>query len=122
MDIFLLYIWTRLDAFSFILGLGLLLTSLAALACLFFIDLHRHGSEDELRLAANAKRRAKQLVFLAVVFGLLCAALPTKKDVALIVAGTATYRAITSERGSKIASAFADYIEREAISILEKKK
>ena len=49
-------------------------------------------------------------------------AIPTSKDVAIIIAGTATYRMVTSERGSRLADAFTKYVEQKALDYLESKK
>ena len=113
MDIFLLYLWTRLDALhGMLMGLVLFTGAMGVTAALVYAI---EDKELALRIARIAGITFGALLPLVII-------LPTQKDVALIVAGTATYRAITSERGSRLSAAFADYIEREALRVLERKK
>lgn len=133
MDIFLMYIWTRIDALKGALvmfGGGLLLAAvMITIAAYMFCsgpywadtreDREREKNEAQA-MRARLLRYPRWLIPLGLLVFAANVALPSRTDVAIIVAGTAAYRVATSDRANKVTAAFAEYIEREALAILEK--
>lgn len=122
-DIFLLYIWTRLDAVNGV-AFGLMLVSGMAVAIcgvtyLMAVD-SGYGSDDK------SLPMAKRAVSIAwkVCVGSLAVLLvtPNSKDVVLIMGGSAVLEAARSEPAKRIASKSAEAVEKLLGEYLEKGK
>lgn len=90
MDIFLLYLFTRLDSLGKLLAvtasLGIVLSIIATVSyCIWYADYS--GSLSFERLNLGAKKVCKGLIISTIVLALLSVATPSKKDVVFIVAG-----------------------------------
>lgn len=101
MELFLLYLWLKLDFFGLVL-------------CLFFmVGLLIYGFSWIIRTgpcyfdkASQIKIKAKQKLILVGTMGCLVASLvlPSSKDVAILVAGSDTLDLAKSPEGAKVAT------------------
>ena len=97
MDIFILYLFTRLDAIAFAFGLCTFIALLISLAFLM----------------EEKPARAKKAFIVAVGMLFLTVLTPTSKDVAIIIAGHYAYEGVTSEQFTGTAKKVFDLVNRE---------
>ena len=95
MDIFLLYLWTRLDGLLFVSGFIVLVGIIAT----FILVVIGHLDEDK-KLLNLAKTGAKVTIG-AVLVSLV---IPSQKDAAIIAGGWAVKQVATSEGAQQLSS------------------
>lgn len=115
MDIFLLYLWTRLDVISTTSGM---MSFAFSLALLFSFIFRTYPDDDDV--AAAAKKAAKPLLRAAIACLILFAIVPTKKDAMFILAGSAVIDVARSETAGRLASKSVQLIEQTLDGYLKK--
>ena len=120
MDIFLLYLFTRVDAIQglffaltlisgvFIFGTGMF----AAMSC----------SEYEKNVREWCRTALKKWTWLPVLCATLTVATPTQKDLAIIVGGHFAIEAAQSDTAKKIYSIVTDTLDDKLAEIARRKK
>lgn len=104
MDIFLLYLWTRLDDFLWLFQSGFVigLISISITGAAFIITASTEGLEDELPIAWK-KLLIKAVKYTAALM-VVAAFFPSQKDAAIIAGGWAVKQVATSEGAQQISS------------------
>lgn len=120
MDIFLLYLFTRLDAFIFLLLFGAGMGGVVVLACAIGLDDTWDHLKPERKTALRAWRTRG--IVIASVFLLFAALVPTQKDAALILAGSAVIDVAKSETAGRLASKSVQLIEQTLDGYLKPKE
>lgn len=114
MEIFLLYLWTRLDAIQGLLITASIFLGIGALfSCIF------RTFPDEV-ISAKAGEYTKPLIRWLVVVALIAATVPSKQDALFILAGTGVIEVAKSETAGRLASKSVQLIEQTLDGYLKK--
>ena len=119
MEIFLLYLFTRIPAIQ------VLLFSITALA--FMIGVVKALSADGDYHLNDAQRAplfkdARRWMMWAILPGILWGLIPSKSDVGIILAGTAVIEAAKSETAGRLASKSVQLIEQTLDGLIKQKE
>jgi len=101
MDIFLLYLWTRLDALNMVFALMATVMTLSALVA---SGIYISASLDEDEFALKVKPILVKNLWLAGILLTVSVLLPTQKDAAIIAGGWAVKQVATSEGAQQLSS------------------
>lgn len=93
-EIFMLYLWTRLDVIQVTLVIALVAAVFALGFCLIAIDFNSEFSKDK---AEAWKKTAKRVIPWVVGITITLIIIPSKKDAAIIAGGWLVKEAATSE-------------------------
>ena len=119
MDIFLLYLWTRLDQISFTLGTLFLLCcgvlAASVLSRMFCFD--QHEREESWEFWGPWVKKA---IWVGGVILAINIIIPTQKQAAIILAGSAILDVAKSEAAGRIASKSVQLIEQTLDGYLKK--
>lgn len=119
MEIFLLYLFTRIPAIKGMLFLCALL--LFALGSVKFIDTDgKYGLTDAEK--APLFKDAKRWMLWAILPVILGGLVPSKEDVGLILAGSAVLEVAKSETAGRLASKSVQLIEQTLDGFIQKKE
>jgi hypothetical protein len=107
MDIFLLYLWTRLDAIVTFAWVAVIVSGIVLSGCVIAWmvnnDMAGFGSDYEKK-AISAKAAAFKAVRYAALPVIMLLLIPTQKDAAIIAGGWAAKQIATSEAAQQISS------------------
>lgn len=116
MDLFLLYVWTRLDPIVGVLMISTLVLAISIIANVIF-------SCDEIGDRKKQLIDIRKKLFFAISFTIAGAVLiPNSKDSLLIMGGSAVLDAARSDSAKRIASKSVELIERAIDRHLKEKK
>lgn len=118
MDIFLLYLFTRLDAFKMTLVVLAVFLCIAALITIMTtIDTY---SDEEKTAAAERRKIGYKLIACAFAIQLLNVAVPNRESAAVILGGYAIIEVARSETAGRLASKSVQLIEQTLDGYLKK--
>lgn len=112
MDVFLLYLWTRLDALQTVAFGAALCLAMAIFAILM--------SEGDVLESDGGKKWVKRFVIVGFVGIFAVVIIPSKKDAALMLAGYSVIEIARSETAGRLASKSVQLIEQTLDSYLKK--
>lgn len=103
MELFLLYLWTRLDALNLLLLLSTLVVGLAAL---IMNSMHHFATEYDAQERAfqQASKYHNKALFLFIVSCVFTTMVPSKEDAAILAGGWLTKEIITAPQTQEVGS------------------
>lgn len=123
MDIFVLYLWTRLDVIGVIAWTVFIIGGIAS-GALYIQFLISNDERDYSEKAAQTADRTKQHLYKALKFTVaavvVAALIPSQKDAAIIAGGWAAKQVVTSDTARTLSSKTLALIEGKLDEELEK--
>jgi hypothetical protein len=118
LEIFLLYIWTRLGDLSLVVaGVALVMGILCLLIYIALTDMY--DGDESKKKAEKALSRAFRWFVLMLAFYVL---IPSKQDAAIIIAGTGVLAAAQTDTAKNLASKSVKVIEKAMDDYLKAKE
>lgn len=112
MEVFVLYMLTRGDAFiSMFNGLVVLFLSISIIGTLVKFVLQNSGNTEEREASKRIKLSPFYVAFFFCAF--MSAVIPTKSDMAIIVGGTLAVKAAQSETANKVVTVVNQMLDEE---------
>lgn len=120
MDIFLLYVFTRVNVLLTIFGV-------AAFVLLFIVallhmtaDINGIGRDNRDEITKKHRQSANRLLWVAVPCVVMVAIIPSQRDLAIILAGHGLFEIAKSETAGRLASKSVQLIEQTLDGYLKK--
>jgi hypothetical protein len=121
MDIFLLYLFTRVDNFIAAAAIVWILAGLFLFLCLIFSPIIIGEWEDEGKLHKAIVAAKKPLMWIFGICLFISLMIPTKKDMAIIVGGHLAIEAVQSDAAKKVYAIVTNLLDEEIATIAKRK-